>query len=186
MRRQVSRAARSYIETRVSLACLRGAPGGRATRLLVRTLETRLEQVIQGLFAMLGLRYPPHDINAAWRAIRRGTPAEMANAAEFLDNILDHDLKRFVLPLLDGDRPPEQIGRELFGIELYGAAGALRAMIEDGDSWLAACAMAAAAELGFRDLAPVIRDAVQRAGREAVRVAEASLRALGEKGLESD
>lgn len=185
VRRQVSRAARTYIEIRVVLKCLRGTHGGRATRLLVRTLESRLDLVIQGLFAMLGLRYPPHDIHAAWRAIRRGTPAEMANAAEFLDNILDHDLKRFVLPLLDEDRPPEQIGRELFGIELYGAAGALRAMIETGDPWLAACAMAAAAELGYRDLAPVIRAAVRRAGREAALVAEASLKALGEKGLES-
>lgn len=184
VRRQVSRAARMYLEIRVALKCLKGAQGAAATRLLVRTLESRLDSVIQGLFTILGLRYPPHDIHAAWRAVRRGTPAEMANAAEFLDNILDHDLKRFVLPLLDEDRPPDQVGRDLFGLELLGAAAALRVMIEEGDPWLAVCAMAAAAELGFRELTPAIRAATERGGEQAARVATASLRRLGTEGLE--
>jgi ATP/ADP translocase len=178
VRRQVSRAARDYLETRVALACLAGARGGKATGLLVRTLEARLDRIIHGLFTVLGLRYPPRDMQAAWRAVRRGTPAERANAAEFLDNILDHELKRFVLPLLDEDRPPEQAGRELFGLKLDGPREALRAMLREGDPWLAACAMAAAAELGFRDLAGEVRAAARRAGAAAAQVAEAALRAL--------
>lgn len=174
IRHQVARAARMYLEVRVTLSCLRGASGGPATGLLLRTLESRLDRIIQRLFALLGLRYPPHDIQAAFRAVRRGTPAELANAAEFLDNILDHDLKRFVLPLLDEDRPPEQIGRELFGLEFHGPVHALRAILDDGDPWLVVCAMSSAAELGLRALVPQILAASVRSAAAA----EVAARAL--------
>lgn len=178
IRRQASRGARMYFEIRVALSCLRGAGGGPATRLLVRTLECRLDRAVQGLFALLGLRYPPQDIHAAWRAVRRGTPAELANAAEFLDNILDHDLKRFVLPLLEEDRPPEQIGHELFGLEAQGPVDILRGMIEGGDPWLAACAIASAAELGLRSLVTEIRIAAHNAGATTAQVAARALERL--------
>jgi hypothetical protein len=103
----------------------------------------------------------------------------MSNAAEFLDNILDHDLKRYILPLLDEDRPPEQVGRELFGLELRGAQEALEVMIREGDPWLAVCAMAAAAEFGFRGLAPLIESTARGAGVRAREVAQAALEQLG-------
>ncbi|HAX41084.1 MAG TPA: hypothetical protein PLF84_05430 [Bryobacteraceae bacterium] len=185
VRRQVSRGARMYLEIRVSLGYLRGGERGPATRLLIRTLETRLLRVIRGVFSLLGLRYPPQDMEAVWRAVERGTPAEMANAAEFLDNILDHDLKRYILPLLDEDRPPEQVGLELFGLELRGAQEALGVMIREGDPWLAVCAMAAAAESGFRGLAPVIESAARGAGVRAREVARAALEQLGAGRSES-
>lgn len=185
VRHEVSRASRHYFEIRLALQCLRGAGGGRATALLVRTLESRLDHTVRWLFTLLGLRYPPHDIHAAWRAVRRGAAAELANAAEFLDNILDHELKRFVLPLLDEDRPPEQVGRELFGLKLDDPQDALRAMLSEGDLWLAACAMAAAAELGLRELVPEIRAAARRAGASAAAVAQSALGALAPDTLES-
>lgn len=182
VRRVVSRTARGYLGIRVTLDRLHGLDGGPGTRLLIRTLESRLDRVVQALFSLLGLRYPPGDIQAAFRAVRRGTPAELANAAEFLDNILDHDLKRLVLPLLDEDRPPDQVGRELFGLQLDGPASALLAILQEGDPWLTVLAMAAAAELNLRSLTPAIRAAAGRAGATASLVAAHALARLDSPG----
>jgi hypothetical protein len=175
IRRQASRGARMYFEVRVALGCLHGAGGGRATRLLVRTLECRLDRVIQGLFALLGLRYrhrifTPHGVpSAAARPRNSPTPPSSSTTSSTTTSSVSS------CPCSRRTARPEQIGRELFGLEVQGPVHVLRGMIEDGDPWLAACAMASAAELGLRILAPQIRIAARKAGATTAAVAARAL-----------
>jgi AAA family ATP:ADP antiporter len=150
--------AREYFWLHSALAGLRKQHADSpALALLGRTMEDRMLRNIDRVFRLLGLRYPPKDIDVAWKAYRRRKPAQVANAMEFLDNILDYDVKRFVLPLLE----EEAIDRQallLFGIKPLLARDALRLLIREGDAWLAACAATVAGDIGLREAEPDIRD----------------------------
>lgn len=59
-------------------------------------------QALERLFRLLGLRYSQDDIYYAYRGFTGDEQVLRASAIEFLDNLLDWDTKKFVLPLLDG------------------------------------------------------------------------------------
>jgi AAA family ATP:ADP antiporter len=172
--------AKYYFRMHAALAALRECDSPPvATTLLIRTLEDRLESTLDRLFRLLGLRYPPKQIYAAYLAIHRGRKTEEFTAAlDFLEDVLDRELKRILLPLLDEDAVLAQHGRELFSIGEMDVAGALRELIHSGDVWLASSAMAAAAELKVRDVAHDIRSVGDSGGKEVAGVARAAEAAL--------
>jgi ATP:ADP antiporter, AAA family len=153
--RQLSSEARTYYELTAALAPFRELLAGDrpALRLLARTIEDRLKNTISRLFRLLGLRYPPKDVYYAYLAVSKPTLYDSATALEFLDNILDRDLKRVLLPLLDAPQNLLSHGRDLFGVQSLPVEDAIRSQIRSGDPWLAACAMAAAVELKMSSLA---------------------------------
>lgn len=166
-------------------SALSGLRGGQkrspALELLCRTMEERMLRGVERVFRLLGLRYPPKDIEVAWKAYRRRQPNQIANAIEFLDNILEYDVKRLVVPLLEDDSVDRQ-ALLLFGFEPLPASEALRMVIRDGDAWLAACATAAAGELGLRQAEPDIRGALESASPMLRPVAEQALARLASGG----
>ena len=97
---------------------------------------------------------------------------------DFLENTLDRELKRTLLPLLDAPAHLAERSHELFGIEAPDVASVIRGLIGYGDPWLASCAMAAAAELKLREVAPEIERAAPGAGGEVAQVARSTLAAL--------
>jgi ATP:ADP antiporter, AAA family len=149
MTAQFSSEAHYYFELNASLETLRRRnPSPRsATALLIRTCEARLSESLDRLFRLLGLRYPPKEMYTTYRAVSRPGSEEAAAAVEFLDNTLEPDLKRILLPLLDAPEYALDRGRELFGIQLPPVENVIQGLIASGDSWLRACARAAAAEL---------------------------------------
>jgi AAA family ATP:ADP antiporter len=177
---QVRRESKSWFEVHAAMVSLeKVADHTPAVRLLIRTLKDRLERPVERQFRLLGLRYPPRDISAARRAIRKGTSRDLAHAIDFLDTILDPELKRFVLPLVDSGESPEQAGLMLFGISPAEPESVLREMIRHGDAWLRACAIAAAAEMKMARLAGEIR-AAAAFGPQVAAVAAAALSSLEE------
>jgi AAA family ATP:ADP antiporter len=177
--RQILNEARHYFELNAALEPFRAGPRPRtAAALLARTLEVRLQDTVERLFRLLGLRYPPKEIYAAYLAVNRQRAEELSAALEFLDNVLDRELKRVLLPLLDAPAHLAEKGRELFGVEVPDAEAAVRELIRSGDPWLVACAAASAAELRLRNLAPDIARAAGQAGREVSEVARAAAAAL--------
>lgn len=177
--RQILAEARYYYELNAALSPFREHDTGTASRLLARTLEERLKSTLERLFRLLGLRYPPREIYAAYVALNHRAGGEKATAAlEFLDNVLEREFKRIILPLLDDEVRVAQAGREVYGIEPRDIPTALRELMRTGDAWLAACAIATAAELRLRDLAPEIVPLSKRAGSEVGRVAQSALAAL--------
>jgi AAA family ATP:ADP antiporter len=167
------REARTYYELSAALAPFRGikTDGYRATNLLARTLEDRLNAVLARLFRLLGLRYPPKDVYSAYLAVSKPTRYDATAALEFLDNLLDRGLKRVLVPILDSPQNILDHGQELFGVAKLSAEQAIRAQIRSGDPWLAACAMAAAVEMKVRGVAPDVVWAAEQGTGEVSRVA---------------
>jgi AAA family ATP:ADP antiporter len=171
--------ARYYYELNAALGPFRERSNGTASGLLARTIQDRLNSTLERLFRLLGLRYPPREIYAAYIALYRRDSKEQATAAlEFLDNVLEREVKRIVLPLLDDEVRVTQSGRELYGIENKDVETALRDLIRSGDAWLTACAIATAAELRARQLAPEIAPLTERSGSEVSQVAQSALAVL--------
>jgi AAA family ATP:ADP antiporter len=174
--RHILNDVRHYYELNAALLPFRDRKDRRtAAGLLAQTLEDRLQHTLERLFRLLGLRYPPRAIRAAYRAVQAGGQ-EHSTAIEFLDNILEHDLKRSLLPLLDA--PDRTSGGEPFGIEAKTPETAIRDLIDSGDTWLVACAMAAGAELGYCGLIDAIRSACQNSGVEVGEVGQAAMTSL--------
>ena len=173
---QISAEARHYYELNAALEPFRQYPSSRrqAARLLALTIEERLQRTLERLFRLLGLRYPPKEIYAAYRAVSRNRHEVATAALEFLDNTLERSLKRVLLPLLDAPEHILEHGRELYGLEIPSAEEAIRELIHSHDPWLTACAMAAAAELELRNLAPEIHQAAQDSQEEVIEVARSA------------
>jgi AAA family ATP:ADP antiporter len=171
--------ARYYCELHAALTPLRGYESPPpATSLLIRTLEDRLRQTLERLFRLLGLRYPPRQIHAAYLAIGRRAGEDFAAAVDFLDHVLDRELKRVLLPLLDEDSVLAQHAEDLFRIEPKDVREALKSLMHSADPWLTACAIAAAAELRIRELARDVRSAGDACGYDVAEVARAAEAAL--------
>ena len=68
--------------------------------LLVR-LGHRQEGNMDRLFRLLGLRYPPADIIPAYRGIRSQNHEEKISALEFLDIMLEKNLKQLLIPVME-------------------------------------------------------------------------------------
>ncbi|MCL5743493.1 MAG: hypothetical protein M1541_06135, partial [Acidobacteria bacterium] len=177
--RQIMSEARYYYELYAALAPFREMRETRpAARLVALSLEERLKQTVERLFRLLGLRYPPKEIYAAYLAVNQRRSESYSAAVEFLDSVLERPLKRVLLPLLDENGDTVSHGRDLFGIEVFDIERAVGELIGSGDSWLVACAMAAAAELNLKRLARTISETGSRAGSEVAEVARSAAGAL--------
>ncbi|MFA9454213.1 MAG: MFS transporter, partial [Candidatus Aminicenantaceae bacterium] len=62
--------------------------------LLVLAMEERLGDCLERIFRLLGLRYSPKDMLHAYLGLTSNVSRLRANAIEFLDNVLDSDLKK--------------------------------------------------------------------------------------------
>jgi ATP/ADP translocase len=168
--------ARHYYELNAALEPFREYPDShrKAARLLALSIEDRLRATLERLFRLLGLRYPPKEMYSAYRAVSRNRQEEATAALEFLDNTLERNIKRILLPLLDAPEHVLENGRELYGVEILSAEDAIRELMHSHDPWLTACAVAAAAELELRSLAPEIHQAAESSQEEVSEVARSA------------
>ncbi|MCW5980986.1 MAG: HEAT repeat domain-containing protein [Bryobacteraceae bacterium] len=176
---EIRREAVMYFHLYAALERFRhGRRDGRATALLARTLDDRLKQTLDRLFRLLGLRYPPSQIRAAYVAVTNRRQEEFAAALDFLENVLEQDVKEFVLPMIDGSPHLVDIGREEFGVDVPDLETAIRHHLRSGDGWLMACAIATAAELKLKALWGDISRAPDHAPPEVAEVARDAAAAL--------
>ena len=68
---------------------------------LIRQLESKLDQILEGIFKLLGLRYPPDEIGTVYESIQSKSQEQIYAAIEFLENILDNDLKKILMPIIE-------------------------------------------------------------------------------------
>ncbi|UCH83504.1 MAG: HEAT repeat domain-containing protein, partial [Candidatus Latescibacterota bacterium] len=118
-------------------------PNTPADKLLAKALEEKIDQNLERIFRLLGLRYPARDIYSAYLGIVSTKKDLRANAIEFLDNILKKDLKKYIFPIMDNidDEVKIRKGRELFGIQFEDINEALSYLIKGRDPWLRSCAI---------------------------------------------
>ena len=159
-----------YYEGLATLAACSGrnAPAG---DLITRALRERQDRQLEIIFRLLGLRYSQKDIYFAYSRLKE---QDRASAVEFLDNILERDLKPMLLPLLDDEAPEKLLarGKRFFKGPVVKRNDALLALLRQPDPWLKVCSLHAVgsgriSELAFR-CRELLNDADSRV-REASR-----------------
>ncbi len=174
--REVLREVKRYYQLLFSVHSEQAQPGpGR--ELLIRTLEERLDQTMERIFRLLGLRYPTEDIYDAYQASRSSKSGRRSGALDFLDNILERSFKRTILPVLEEsswDRL-RLLGEELFGLEALSIEQSLRGLIRSDDRWLKIVALYRAAELQLKPLEAEMRMAEQDPDPVVVETAKLAL-----------
>ncbi len=72
-----------------------------ARKSLVGLLERRLDGNLERIFRLLGLKYPPDEILTIYQGLQSKKPDMRINAIEFLDNLLETNLKRVLIPIVE-------------------------------------------------------------------------------------
>ncbi|MFQ5824395.1 MAG: Npt1/Npt2 family nucleotide transporter [bacterium] len=140
------------------LAMLHSADGDKArldrgTNLLQRALCERLDDHLERIFRLLGLRYPPRDIYNAYTATISTNKAIRSSAVEFLDNLLSKNFKHLLIPLVE-EMPVEQVLQHADGVldmPLNNRKEALLSLVSINDPWLRACALYEIGRCGLLD-----------------------------------
>ena len=73
----------------------------KARKALIQVLEQRLDRQLQRIFRFLGIKYPPNDVDNVLDIILKGKEEQRVHAIEFLDNILDNQLKKELIPIAE-------------------------------------------------------------------------------------
>ncbi len=162
------------------------ADEGPSRLLLIRTLEERLDQTLERVFRLLGLRYSPEGVFDAYQAVRSPRAQRRAAAVEFLDSTLGRPLKRLILPVLEEiawDRL-RLLGKQQFDLKPAGTADFLKDLIRGDDRWVKMVAIYRAGELRLTSLEPDIRAAVSDPDPKVVETASHALERLATKSGE--
>ena len=64
-------------------------------------LRSLRQETLERIFRLLGLRYDQRDIYSAYLGITSPDPGLQDSAVEFVDNLVDYETRRYLLPLLD-------------------------------------------------------------------------------------
>ena len=120
-----------------------------AQKLLMKALEEKLEVNLERIFRLLGLRYPSKDMYNAYLGVVSKKSDLRANAIEFLDNILDTDFKKLIIPIVEENLPSHLIQKSqaLFGFAVPSEIECMEFLLQGEDNWLKACTVHLLAEM---------------------------------------
>jgi AAA family ATP:ADP antiporter len=129
----------------------REEPLGEGGSLLSQALTDSMERVKERTMWLLSLLYPSQDIRRAWAALSSENPTKRAHAIELVENLLTGNIKRHVFPLFSDSPRNQRFGTflDFLGVDVIDTDSALRALLEQSDTWLAA---ATVWEIGLREL----------------------------------
>ena len=153
---------------------------GPGLTLLIRTLEERMDQALERLFRLLGLRYSAEEVYDAYQGIRSPRTQRRAAALEFLDNTLERSLKRLILPVLEESSwdSLRSLGKQQFDLKPMSVPLCLRTLIRGDDRWVKIMALNRAGELGLDSLEADIREAERDSDSRVVETASFALARL--------
>jgi ATP:ADP antiporter, AAA family len=112
-----------------------------------------LEQ--ERIFRLMALLWPEQDLKSAYVGLRSDNRLVRANALEFLDNVLPPDVRRLLVPLLDGQvtvgERAELAGR-VVGTAVVSQEEAVAALVASDDPYLRSCGIYAVGALHLHSL----------------------------------
>lgn len=146
--------------------------------LLARTLDERIRQTMDHLFQLLSFLYPAKEMQGTYLALTKRDKDTHSAAIDFLDSVLDQDLKKVVVPIFDAPERAIERGKALFGVESHDVESLIGTLMHADEQWIASCAIAAAGELKLRSLAGEVAKAVNRQDPAVSSVAAAAAAAL--------
>ncbi len=143
----------------------------------IQTLQKTMGHERERIFRLLSLLYPQHDVHSAYVGLQSKDHVVHDNALEFLDNVLQPQLRKILVPLLDSEYSLEERARladRLLGAGVPDQESAVVLLITSDDPWLQTCGAHAIGALGLSALAthlegwlssndPALRDAARHA-----------------------
>lgn len=127
---------------------------------LVRdALAEQRERSLDLVFRLLAIRYPLKSIELIQLNLKSDKPSVRANAVEVLDNLIDKNTRRMLLPLLEDAEPARVLarGEELFDMRRQPPAAWIREFLDTSDTWLLTAAIHAVGQQGNASDASAIR-----------------------------
>ena len=124
----------------------RGNDVSGALQLMEKALAERLDQGVERTFRLLALIYPHADVYSAYFSLST-RPALRASAVEFLDNLVDPEVRPLVVPLAEARERSEAIDPEKDTEAFWESA--LHPLLAGNDAWLKTIAQELAARLGI-------------------------------------
>ncbi len=118
-----------------------------AAALLSSALSEKVAACERRIFTLLAVLYPQAEMERIHAGIRDATaedaPRRRATAVELLDNLLERDLKRKLLPLSDDLPRAEKLksAAEVLTLPTLGAGETVAALLGDETAWVRACAI---------------------------------------------
>jgi ATP/ADP translocase/HEAT repeat protein len=145
--------------------------------LLRDAIEERLSRGLDRIFRLLSIIYPQKAIELIHGNLKSHAANTRANAIEVLDNLLDPDEKRKLLPLIE-DLPRDKVivrGADMFDLVRKPPQEWIEGFLVGRDPWLNVVALHVTAELGLSGLAdkvvPHLRHADAVVRETAIRTA---------------
>lgn len=116
-------------------------------------------------FMLLEIRYPARTIQLVYANLDAENKAVRANALEVVDNVLDKDESRVLIPLLENQSIEQTVktGEELFELERKSPDEWLEILLSDPHPWIVTCALYRAGELGASQLTSAVLEHVRSA-----------------------
>lgn len=155
VRTLIDEEVREHYQNLAALDDLQPIAGSEGPNLLRDAIEERLARSLDRVFRLLSIIYPLKAIELIHANLRSAQLTTRANAVEVLDNLLDPDEKRRVLPLVE-DQPRQKVlarGTEIYKLERKAPTAWIADYLVGRDPWLVVVALHVAGELGLSHLA---------------------------------
>ncbi len=127
---------------------------------MLRALQQGMEQELERIFRLMALLFGGPGLHDAYVGVRSSYQGVHANALEFLDNVLPPELRRVLVPLLDGQVSTDDkvaLADRMVGAPLETAEQAIATLLGSEDPWLRSCALHAVGALRLHGLAAELR-----------------------------
>jgi AAA family ATP:ADP antiporter len=153
----------------------------KARELLVDTLEQRLDHNLERIFRLLGLAYPPEDIEYAYAGIKSNKPDVRINAVEFLDNLLEMNLKKVIIPIAESALVDAMIEDSVktLGLKIKSEFECLVTLLSSEDSRLQIHALALVGQLKDDRYLPFIARLLDSPDGEVKEMAKFAVKKMG-------
>lgn len=115
----------------------------KAQVLLIKALEERLDNNLERIFRLLGLRYVPQDMYNAYLGVLSRKSDLQANSIEFLDNILEPRLKRLIIPIVEAGSSKRLLSQtqSIINVDLPVKEQCFDFILTGNDNWLKVCTL---------------------------------------------
>jgi AAA family ATP:ADP antiporter len=147
------------------------------------TLNLSLDQEVERIFRLLGLRYPDHDFHSAYFGLQSKNSQLRANALELLDNILSPRLRDLLIPLVDRQvsmAERTQLANRVVGASVDNQEQAIEALLVSDIPWLRATAVHAIGALEMYDLEARLEAALEDVDSDVQQTARLAKQRLAE------
>jgi AAA family ATP:ADP antiporter len=115
----------------------------KARTLLALAIKEKLDESLERIFRLLGLKYAPRDMLNAYLGLKSNRHNLRANAIEFLDNILRADLKKTLIPMVETPLTDARLpsNQKYCGLSMPDEFESIDTLLHGDDAWLKACSV---------------------------------------------